>query len=341
MICLKENKLVVILLVVFMGCKQNNLSVIEPILITEQTPNDTDDPAIWVNKNNPEASIVFGTDKDEVNGGIYAFNLDGKIIKEKSLTGLSYPNNIDLAYDFKLNDSLKVDVIGFTEREKNQVRLFSVPDMKMLDNGGFKVFEDEVEKTYQRPMGIAFYTNKDSTYFIVSRKEGSLDNYLYQYLLVADSTGVTSKFVRKFGKFSGKKEIEAIAVDKELGYVYYSDEDHCIRKYYAEPAKGDEEIACFGSDNFERDIEGIAIAKYPDNKGYIIVSNQQAHSFSIFDRNTNAYIKEVNLGTLETDGCDVTTVNLGEKYPKGVFVSMNDNREFYYHNIEDLQLEEK
>jgi len=338
---LKENNLFLIILfaIVFTSCKKNNLPIIEPTLITEQTPHDTDDPAIWVDKTNPEKSMIFGTDKDEVNGGVYAFDLDGKIIKEKSLTGLSYPNNIDLAYDFKLNDSLNIDIIGFTEREKNQVRIFSVPDMTMLDKGGFKVFEDEQDIAYQRPMGIAFYTSKDnSTYFIVSRKEGSVDNYLYQYLLIADSLGVTSKFVRKFGKFSGKKEIEAIAVDQELGYVYYSDEDHCIRKYYADPTKGDEEITCFGSNNFERDIEGIAIAKYPNNKGYIIVSNQQAHSFSIFDRATNVFIKEVNLGTLETDGCDVTTFSLGTKFPNGLFVSMNDNKEFYFHDLKLLNL---
>ncbi len=341
---LRENNfycIVVFLLLVFVSCKKNNLPVIDYTIKTEKTPNDTDDPAIWINKNNPQESIVFGTDKDEVNGGIYAFDLEGKIIKAKSLTGLSYPNNVDISHDFKINDSTTIDLLAFTEREKNQIRLFSVPTMKMLDNGGFKVFEEDSLINNRRPMGIAFYKNEKeaTTYIIVSRKEGPLNNYLYQYVLEADSLGMKTKLVRKFGQFSGKKEIEAIAVDNELGYVYYSDEDHCIRKYYADPKMGNDELACFGADYFKRDIEGIAIVKYPNNKGYIIVSNQQAHSFSIFDRNTNDFIKEVNLGTVETDGCDVTSVPLGTKFPNGLFVSMTDSKEFFYHDLGSIELD--
>ncbi|MDT0558234.1 phytase [Ichthyenterobacterium sp. W332] len=323
-----------------MSCKKNSLPVIEPVLRTELIPHDTDDPAIWVNISNPENSIVFGTDKDEINGGVYAFNLDGKIIKGKSITNISYPNNVDVAYNFKLNDSTKTDVLAFTERGKNQIRLFSVPDMKMLDNGGFKVFEDETDIAFKRPMGIAFYTDvkTESTYVIVSRKEGSKTNYLYQYAIECDSTGIQSKLVRKFGAFSGKKEIEAIAVDEELGFVYYSDEGHCVRKYYANPDKGNEEIACFGADYFRDDIEGIAIVKYENNSGFLVVSDQQNHSFSIFDRNTNAFIKAINLGTVETDGCEVTTVNLGSKFPNGLFVSMTDSKEFLFHELGNLNL---
>ncbi|WP_282041521.1 phytase [Winogradskyella flava] len=340
---LKENSFYsfIFLFLVIAGCKQNNLPVIAPALRTEKTPNDTDDPAIWINKSNTEESIVFGTDKDEINGGIYAFDLNGKIIKEKSLTGISYPNNVDVAYDFKLNDSTTIDLLAFTEREKYQIRLFSVPNMEMLDKGGFEVFEDESEITNRRPMGIAFYKDltTSETYVIVSRKEGALKNYLYQYQLISDSLGISIKLVRKFGEFSGKKEIEAIAVDNELGFVYYSDEDHCIRKYYADPKKGDEELSCFGADYFKRDIEGIAIAKYEDNSGFLIVSNQQSHSFCVFDRITNNFMKEINLGTVETDGCDVATIPLGSEFPKGLFVSMTDSKEFLFHSLGSLNLE--
>lgn len=343
MIYLRENKLLLFLILysLLIGCKKNNLPVIEPKLRTEKTPNDTDDPAIWFNKTNPEESLVFGTDKDELNGGVYAFDLKGKIINEKSLTGLSYPNNVDVSYGFKLNDFSSTDLIAFTEREKNQIRVFSVPDMKMLDEGGFKVFEDDSLIQNRKPMGIAFYNNieEDKTYIIVSRKEGPINNYLYQYQLISDSLGVKTKLIRKFGKFSGKKEIEAIAVDNELGYIYYSDEDHCIRKYYANPEKGNEELACFGADYFERDIEGIAIAKY-NNTGYLIVSNQQAHSFNVFDRNSNEFIKSINLGTIETDGCDVIAQSLGNTFSNGLFVSMTDSKEFLFHDLENLNLDE-
>ncbi|MEY8868139.1 phytase [Meridianimaribacter flavus] len=318
----------------------NGLPEVAPTLKTEKLPHDSDDPAIWINRENPEQSIVFGTDKDEVNGGVYAFDLDGKIIKEKSLTGVSYPNNVDIEYGFKLTDSTETDIMMFTEREKNQIRLYSVPDMKPLDNGGYKVFTDETNIEMKRPMGISIYKNPKTgeVSAFVSRKAGPTQGYLYQYALVSDSLGVHANLLRKLGTFSGQKEIEAIAVDDALGYVYYSDEGVGIRKYHADPKQGDNEIALFGSEYFKDDIEGIAIATYGGDNGFLIVSNQQDHSFNIFKRSDNSFVKTINLGTIETDGCDVVTESLGEKFPNGLFVSMNDQQDFFYHALDSLKL---
>lgn len=318
----------------------NGLPEVAPTLKTEKLPHDSDDPAIWINSKNPEKSIIFGTDKDETNGGVYAFDLDGKIIKEKSITGVSYPNNVDVEYGFKLTDSTETDIMVFTEREKNQIRVFSVPDMKPLDNGGFKVFVDETDVLLKRPMGIALYRNPETAEIsaFVSRKEGPKEGYLYQYALVSDSLGVHSKLLRKMGTFSGQKEIEAIAVDDEMGYVYFSDEGVGIRKYYADPKKGSEEISLFATEDFKDDIEGIAIATYANGEGFIIVSDQQNHSFNIYKRGDNSFVKAINLATIETDGCDVVTTPLGKKYPNGLFVSMNDEKDFFYHALDSLKL---
>lgn len=315
------------------------LPVIAPDVITEKTLHDTDDPSIWINKTNPEESIVFGTDKDEFNGGVYAFNLDGKIIKEKSIIGIRYPNNVDVEYGFALTDSTSTDIMVFSEREKHQIRLFSIPDMKPLDNGGFKVFEDETAIEMKRPMGVSIYKNPKTgqVSVFVSRKNGPKKGYLYQYELVSDSLGVKANLIRKLGAFSGKKEIEAIAVDDEKGILYYSDEGYGIHKYYANPLKGDKEIYCFGVEYFKEDIEGIAIAKY-DNKSFLIISNQQANTFNIFDADTTVFIKEINLGTIETDGCDLTMSALGNKFPNGLFVSMNDEKNFFFHDLTKLKL---
>ncbi|WP_152536848.1 phytase [Cellulophaga geojensis] len=334
------NYIGVMVVVLAFACKENSLPAIAPNVITEKTKNDTDDPAIWVNPKNAEKSIVFGTDK-ETDGGVYAFDLNGKIIKNKSITGVKRPNNVDVAYNFKINDSTFTDVLVFTEREKQQIRMFSVPDMMPLDNGGFSVFKNEKNLEYTLPMGVGLYTSSvDNTlYAIVSRKNGPKDGYLHQYKLSTDTTGVVqSTLVRKFGVFSGKKEIEAIAVDSELGYVYYSDEQHGIRKYYAEPTKGDKEISCFGGELFLSDIEGIAIAKQAKGKGYIIVSDQQKGQFNIFSRDTNKFVKAVNLSTTETDGCEVVTVPLNNVFKNGLFVAMNDAKDFYFYDLAKLGL---
>ena len=85
---------------------------IAPVLITEPTAVDTDDPAIWINPDDPAESLILGTDKG---GEIYVFDLDGKIIPEKTVTGLGRTNNIDLAYGFELGDEI-IDIAMSTDR---------------------------------------------------------------------------------------------------------------------------------------------------------------------------------------------------------------------------------
>ncbi len=125
-----------------------------------------------------------------------------------------------------MNDSTTTDILVFTEREKQQIRVSSVPEIESLDLGGFKVFEDEKILENKLPMGVALYkSSKDGkVYAIVGRNTGPSTGYLYQYEMKSDSTGVQANFVRKFGSFSGEKEIEAIAIDDKNGFIYYSDE---------------------------------------------------------------------------------------------------------------------
>lgn len=320
------------------GLPEHTKNAIQPKYVTEPVVYDTDDPAIWINSKDPAQSLIIGTDK-EVGGGLYVYDLHGKIVNK--VLGLGRPNNVDLAYGFKLGGK-SIDLVITTERENDQVRLFSMPDLKPIDNGGIPVFEGEEEKG---PMGVAFYTAPDGTlYAIVGRKDGPSDGYLWQYKVEDAGNGnVKLTKVRAFGQYSGVKEIEAIAVDNELGYVYYSDEDFGIRKYYADPSKGNEELALFGQDDFGRDIEGISIYKYDDKTGYILVSDQQVGTFNIYPREGTAgnvhdhqRIKAVEVMTLESDGSDVTSVNLGEEFPSGIFVAMSTDKTFHIYDWRDI-----
>ena len=194
-----EKILIAIASIALVSCGPE-LPTIEPDIITQSTLHDTDDPAIWVNKNNTEESIVFGTDKD-TEGAIYAFDLDGNIIEEKTLRGMKRPNNVDVEYNVKLNDSVTTDILMFTEREREQIRLFSVPDMKPLDQGGFKVFQENRANEWNLPMGISIYKSPktDKTYAVVGRKNGPKTNYLHQFELMPAGDHIEFKLVREFG----------------------------------------------------------------------------------------------------------------------------------------------
>lgn len=321
------------------GSKKSQLPEIKPDIITENVKYDTDDPAIWINPDDASKSIVFGTDKD-TDGAIYAFDLDGKIIESKTIRDIKRPNNVDLRYGFPITDSTKTDIIAFTERERKMLRIYSVPDMKPIDGGGFPVFADDANEEFQYPMGVSLYKSAvdGAFYAIVGRKTGPLEDYLYQYKITAQSDSLVGfDLERKFGNFSGKKEIEAIAVDDALGYVYYSDEGESVKKYYAEPSKGNEQLASFGSEDFLEDIEGIAIASYDDGSGMIIVSDQQHGQFNIYDRKTNELVRILNLTTTETDGCEAVTVPLNDTFKNGLFVAMNDDGTFYYYDLAKLK----
>ncbi|MFP3595714.1 phytase [Chryseobacterium sp. SIMBA_029] len=298
-----------------------------PAVITETVVYDTDDPAIWINPADASKSIIVGTDKD-TDGGLYAFNLQGKIINK--VLGLKRPNNVDIEYGFLLNGK-KTDIAAVTERETNMVKLYSLPDLKEV--GAFSVFDGETERG---PMGISMYKNpKTQEIFVIAgRKSGPSDGYLWQYLLSEKEGKITGNIVRKFGKYSGLKEIESIAVDDELGYIYYSDEQFGVHQYYADPEKGNEELLVFGKGDFKSDVEGISIYPTSSTAGYILVSNQQKDTFNVYLRENPAkgIIAEIPVSTSESDGSEVTPVNLGPQFPKGIFVAMSNGKVFHIYD---------
>ncbi len=321
-------------------------NAIEPDVITEATPHDTDDPAIWIHPEDASKSLIIGTDK-EVGGGLYVYDLNGKILNQ--FIDMERPNNVDVAYGIILNGK-KTDIAVTTERKAHKIRIFSLPDLKPIDNGGIEIFVGEKGEDERDGMGLALYTKQiDSLtteiHAIVGRKTGPSGSYLWQYKLSDDGTGnVKGEVVRKFGSFSGKKEIEAIAVDNELGFVYYSDETVGVKKYYADPEKGNEELAFFAQKDAKSDHEGIAIYKKDATTGYILVSNQQRNTFLVYPRegsngNPNEYklMAEIPVSTIECDGADVSSLNFGGKFPNGFLVAMSNGMVFHLYDWNKIQ----
>ena len=322
----------------------DSAAIIQPKVITDAVPHDTDDPAIWLNPKDVKKSLVIGTDKD-IDGGLYVFDLNGHILPDKTVKPLKRPNNVDVEYGMKLKGKL-VDIAVVTERLTHKLRIFRMPDMAPLDRGGIEVFRGEAGAEERDLMGISLYRRPDdgAVFAVVGRKTGPSGSYLWEYLLHDDGSGyVTATLVRKFGRFSGKKEIEAIAVDDALGYIYYSDEGAGVRKYYADPVKGNEELALFATEGFTEDHEGISIYEKTPATGYIIVSDQGADKFHIFPRegaadnpNNHPLLKVVKVAAHESDGSEVTSVPLGDMFPKGMFVAMSNDRTFQYYSWEDI-----
>ena len=313
-------------------------------VITETVKHDSDDPAIWVNRNNPAESLILGTDK-EADGALYVFGLDGRIHHDKVIRGLARPNNVDVAYDVWIAGERR-DVVVVAERFAHRLRVYSLPDMRPVDGGGIEVFVGERARDV---MGISLYTrpSDQALFAIVSRSDrfAPRDGYLHQYRLVDDGTGVLRGVkARAFGQWSGRKDFEALSVDAVGGHVFASDETFGVRKYFADPSveDADEEIASFGTQGFARDHEGSAVMVHPDGRRWLWVSDQQAGALRVFDLGgsvtdpaTPQFIGRVAIAAAETDGIDLSTQPL-PGFPGGVLVAMSDDRTFHYYDLMEL-----
>jgi 3-phytase len=288
-------------------------------------------------------------------GAIIVFGMDGQI--RQVISGIDRPNNIDVEYGFRLAGRT-IDIAVATERLKRQLRVFRIDpaDGKLSDLGGIPILQDQPGES-GAPMGVALYRRErdDAIFAIVAPKEGPRDGYLWQYRLIDAGGGrIGATFIRRFGKFSAttvreENEIEAVAVDDELGYVYYADEADGIHKWHADPDHADaaRELAHFGRTGFRGDREGIAIYTLSGGTGYIVGTDQidEDSEYHLYPRegtpeNPHDHSREIAVlrgGADATDGIDISARALGPGLPHGLMVAMNSAaRNFLIFRWQDL-----
>lgn len=339
------------------GCTRGPLTPVvdvQPAVATQQVTEDPDDPAIWVHPTDPARSLILGTNKVKApSGALVVFGLDGGI--RQTVAGLDRPNNVDVEYGLMLGGQ-SIDIAVATERLESQLRVFRIaPDGSGINDvtsaGNTRVFADRRGEE-AAPMGISLYRRpRDGAIFaIVAPKTGPRQGYLGQYSVEDDGQGrVKVSFVRYFGSFSGVSEIEAVAVDDALGYVYYADEGDGIHKYHADPdhAGAATELAHFGRTGFRADREGIAIYERNDGAGYIVCTDQIAGNseYHIYRRegepgrphDHEMLVKVVRGGADSTDGLDITSRPLGPQFSAGLMIAMNSGgRNFLLFRWEDI-----
>jgi 3-phytase len=327
------------------------IATVTPARATTALAHDPDDPAIWVHPTVPERSLVLGTVKVAApDGAVAVFGLDGAL--RQLVTGIDRPNNIDVEYGFAFGGRA-IDIAVVTERYQRRLRVFSIAadGSGISDLGAVPVLERQTGEA-GAPMGIALYRrSRDGAVFaIVAPKTGPADGYLWQYKLHDAGGGrLAAVFVRRFGRFSGAGEIEAVAVDDEAGHVYYADEGNGLHKWPADPDRADAstELAHFARDGFVGDREGIAIYAGAGGGGYIVATDQLPGNsrYHLYrraaegDQAADRTVVRVFAGGADsTDGIDVTSRDLGPDFPGGLFVAMNSSaRNFLFYRWTDIQ----
>ena len=273
------------------------------ILFTEPVKFDADDPAFAYNSDQPEKSLILGTDKEEKNGALYAFDLQGRFVAKSE--PFDRPNNVAV---FDGTDSLvgKTPTAVVTERLSNRLRILSLAwSGKVFTDysGSTEVFVNETGED-RAPMGIAAWKSFARSYVFVTPKAGRTTKHIEQLELKWNR--VTNKIdavsVRRFGAFSGKKETESIVVDPETSRVYYSDEGTGIWVYDARPEAVDRPIMLIRNPLHLGDHEGLAIM------GDLLVSTDQRKDRSyywFYDKRSGIPRGGFSAEIDETDGIDI------------------------------------
>jgi myo-inositol-hexaphosphate 3-phosphohydrolase len=300
---------------------------------------DADDPAIYVNSENPEESFVITSFK---NDGLLVYDLAGAEIQSITPENIRY-NNVDIAYNVPytnmLGEESTVDLVVASDRKNDTLAFFAInPETKQLTkwDEGFEFPEsifgvDDGEAT---AYGLATYTSlvDGKTYVFVSQADG---NKIAQLEITptfgaADEPVVNAKVVRTFnvpvpeGEDAEDYQVEGMVVDRETGYLYVGQEGFGIWKYAAEPNEDNEPILVdtVEGGNIQADVEGLTIYYGQDGNGYLLASSQGDNTFAIYDRaGSNSYLGNFAVeGVEESDGADITNVPLGDDYPAGLLV---------------------
>lgn len=285
---------------------------------TPQNKNDdsADDPAIWIDPYDPAKSVIIGTDKK---GGLGTYTLEGELLHY-------YPdgamNNCDLRYGFVLDDTA-IDILAASNRSNHSIALYKISSGGVLHPIHSRSITSEMtDEVY----GLCMYKSPvTGKYFVfLNSKAGEVE----QWELFGDANNVDAKLVRSF---SLNTQTEGMVADDSTAVVYIGEEVAGIYKFDAEP-DGSSTGSLLANSTAENpdihyDIEGLAIYPTDSLNGYLIASSQGSYSYAVFERQgNNRYLGSFRIvdgnidGAEETDGIDVTPVNLGGKFASGLFV---------------------
>ncbi len=277
-----------------------------------------DDPAIWIDRGDPNNSRIIGTDKKS---GLVVYDLQGK---ELSFLACGEVNNVDLRYGFPLDDSTSIDLIATTERINNKILLLKLdPDTDQLN----LLIEEGISTAMPEIYGLCMYKSSSSGSFYVFANDKS--GLIEQWEIESVGGNINYKLVRSL-KVSSQPE--GMVADDQHGHLFVGEEVAGIWRFDAEPEGSEEGMLLKGSTEENNpeityDIEGLTIYNAGNGLGYLVASAQGNNAYAVFDR-TEPYgflgtfsIVDGDIdGTEDTDGIDVTNVALGDAFPEGLLI---------------------
>ncbi len=292
-----------------------------PAAETEPVPSfgdAADDPAIWVDRRDPSRSVVIATDKKL---GLNVYDLGGKLIHSVADGRM---NNVDVRDGFAFGGR-PITLVAATNRTRKSISLYRYDararQLQALPGGDLATGFDD-------PYGLCMYRSaKNGAYYVFAND--SADGRLRQWKISVKGGKLAGELVREIAVGS---QAEGCVADDELGDLYVAEEDVALWKYSAEPRDGSRRtvVDTVEKGHLTDDIEGLSIYYGANGTGYVIASNQGEDNYAVYRREgSNEYLGKFAVvanseagidGASETDGLDIVSAPLGEKYPEGLLV---------------------
>ena len=304
-------------LVLFKVIFPQTTTVVQPVLtLNADGSSDQDDMCIWIHPD-PSQSTIIASDKAAKK--LFVYDLSGNVIQTIDVPGM--PGNIDIRYNFIL-DGQPIDIVGYNDRTNKEIVIYKVDP---LDRKLYLVNSFDAGTTPTEIYGFSFYLNHNTGkyYAFASSKIGRI----WQWELVDNGSTIGGDFIRTW--INGTDDwTECLVADDENGNLYAANEVKGVYKYDADRSDPETDtigvlIASTGQNGLTRDVEGITLYYAANGEGYLLVSSQGSDNFKVYDRKApHSFIKTIVInGVANADCIDVTNVNLGAVFPKGIFLT--------------------
>ena len=302
-----------------------------------------DDPAIWVNEADPEASLIVATNKVR---GFVVYGLDGAVV---STSEVGRVNNVDLRDGVDVGGRQTI-VVAATNRTTETIDVLALDP----ETGGLTpLLDTPIRPDFDaEPYGLCLYRPAaDGELYVFAN---DLDGAVEQWHLDndGDGSGLAGTRVRSWEVGS---QTEGCVADDANGWLFIGEEEVGVWRYEAAPdASTTERFAVdrVGAGEPEgghlsASVEGLSIYAPPGGgrqDGYLVASSQGNNTYVVYDRAPpHAYRGTFRVGgsagaagggvtgggpagggaidgAEDTDGLQVVSAPLGPRYPRGLLV---------------------
>lgn len=311
-----------------------NATVVSIVADLETQPVETDDdaaddPAIWIDYENPENSFIIGTDKK---AGLYVYDLDGQIV---DFGPFGNENNVDLRQNLTGGSFGGYDtLIASSNRTTNTVDILTLREGGKLEMLGS--YPTNVE-----PYGlcVGLPNNKEALRVLLNYKDGRVE-----ITDVMFENGQMKTELQYVLNISG--QLEGCVFDEEAQEMFIGQEDGGVWRYpMVDPVgKGELQGPLGAETGLVGDLEGMDVYVTSENRKFLITSSQGDFTYVAFEIMPDSLkpLKKFRIadnlengvdGVQETDGLAVTNVSLSAGFPKGILVVQDGENEGGFQNF--------